>query len=487
MSEIFMETRPIVDNGIVSEPFPTDSAQPEPTRTGSAAEPPPAGDMRFPGEDGGKSLAAMAQRDLVATLQLLAERAQYITGATGAAIALRNNGEMMCRASAGTSAPEVGAHLQVDSGLSGESIRSMKTLRCDEAATDPRVNRESCEALGIASVVVMPLVRGNEVIGVFELFSDKAHVFEARDITALERMGAMVSTALEHALSSLRAKADAEFAAPVEPEGGVAWTGNRPSGDTHIQPSVAGAEATGESVQASEEAAPLQVDPTEPVDAAAASESAVVASYAGVAFQMKAPAKESGATPVANPSMPKVNDPDDILGIASEARATSPAELQAGLQEEVLDTDVPLLPLGADNMQQTPRPGFEEETPVSVAPANVEDQAPPISARTEVSNLRRCEGCGFPVSEGRQYCLDCERKTAREQQPTAKNRARAMEPPSESASSSVQSGLTTADGTPMPRFLHDEPQQPSWLATHKFTVGVIVVVVAGIVIFFLTH
>jgi hypothetical protein len=485
MSEI-METRPIVDNGIVPESFPTDSAQPEQTGTGRAAEPTPAGDMRFPGEDGGKSLAAMAQRDLVATLQLLAERAQYITGATGAAIALRHNGEMTCRASAGTSAPEVGAHLQVDSGLSGESIRSMKTLRCDDAATDTRVNRESCETLGIASVVVMPLVRGNKVIGVFELFSDKAHVFEARDITALERMGAMVFTALEHALTSLRAKADAEFAAPVEPEGGVAWTGNRPSGDKHAQPSGAGAEASGASVQAPEEVAHLEGDSIEQVDTAAASETTVAASYAGVAFHMKAPAKESSATPVANPSMPEVNDPDDILGIASEARATSRAERQAGLRQQELDADVPLLAQGADKMQQTPRPGFEEEMPVSVAPVNVEDQAPP-TARTAVSNLRRCEGCGFPVSEGRQYCFDCARKTAREQQPTAKNRAQAIEAPSEPVSLSVPSMLAAADDTPMPRFLHDEPQQASWIATHKFTVGVFVVVVAGIVIFLLTR
>src|SRR5580693_2593719 len=44
---------------------------------------------RFPGEDAGRSLAEMAHRDLDAALQLLAERAQYITGASGAAIALR--------------------------------------------------------------------------------------------------------------------------------------------------------------------------------------------------------------------------------------------------------------------------------------------------------------------------------------------------------------------------------------------------------------
>src|SRR6202011_5728469 len=45
--------------------------------------------LRFPGEDGGCSLADMAQRDLDAALQLLAERAQYMTEAGGAEMALR--------------------------------------------------------------------------------------------------------------------------------------------------------------------------------------------------------------------------------------------------------------------------------------------------------------------------------------------------------------------------------------------------------------
>ena len=113
--------------------------------TGSDAEQPSSAEMRFPGEDGGRSLAEMAQRDLVATLQLLAERAQYITGATGSAIALRDAGQMVCRASAGSSAPEVGAQLQVNSGLSGESVRTKRTLRCDDAA------RSGCERLAVVS------------------------------------------------------------------------------------------------------------------------------------------------------------------------------------------------------------------------------------------------------------------------------------------------------------------------------------------------
>ena len=126
-----------------------------------------ASSIRFPGDDGGRSLAEMAQSDLDAALQLLADRAQYITGANGAAIALRRNGknDMQCRASTGANVPELGALLSTEFGISGESVRTRKALRCDDAERDPRVNREGCRQLGIASVVVMPVVNDDEVLG----------------------------------------------------------------------------------------------------------------------------------------------------------------------------------------------------------------------------------------------------------------------------------------------------------------------------------
>jgi hypothetical protein len=154
--------------------------------------------VRFPGEDGGQSLAEMAQRDLDAALQLLTDRAQYITGSSGAAIALRRNGknDMMCRASTGSNAPELGVLLSTEFGLSGESVRTRRALRCDDAERDARVNHEVCRELGIASVVVMPVVHDDEVLGVFELFSGKPMAFGERDVSALQRLSEMVETAV---------------------------------------------------------------------------------------------------------------------------------------------------------------------------------------------------------------------------------------------------------------------------------------------------
>src|SRR5208282_3444296 len=159
---------------------------------------------RFPGEDCGHSLAEMASSDLDAALQLLAERAQYITGATGAAIALRRgeHNDMLCRASAGSNAPELGALLSMEYGLSGESVRKRQAMRCDDAERDPRVNREGCRRLGISSVVVMPIVSDEQALGVFELFSGKPQAFDERDLSALQRLSEMIETAVKHAAAA---------------------------------------------------------------------------------------------------------------------------------------------------------------------------------------------------------------------------------------------------------------------------------------------
>ena len=156
----------------------------------------------------------MAHRDLDAALQLLAERAQYITGASGTAIALRRgeHNDMVCRAAAGSSAPDLGALLSMEHGLSGECVRTRQLLRCDDAERDPRVNREVCRELGIASVIVMPIVGDEQVLGIFELLSGKPRAFDERDLSALLRLSEMVEAAVKHALPAQIAPALHEVA-----------------------------------------------------------------------------------------------------------------------------------------------------------------------------------------------------------------------------------------------------------------------------------
>ncbi len=329
--------------------------------------------LRFPGEDGGKSLSEMAQRDLDATLQLLAERAQYITGASGAAIALRQGENMVCCASAGPSAPEMGAHLQIDSGLSAESVRSRKILICEDAENDPRVNRESCRTFGIASVVVMPLVREEEVYGVFELLSGRPRAFEERDYVALNRLAEMIQTAVEHAEAARRAETE------LGPAG-------------NAQPMIVGS----------------------------------------VSPQSREPELVAGSRSHTLKTNSEVAEPETE---SKAGNATVSVEHDAAPALAVSSTVIEMPALVTNSHQQ---------------PAD-EDASSPIST-IAFGNLRTCETCGFPVSQGRRLCLDCEAAT-----PDA---------------------VATADDQDMFSELSDS--NTSWVRSHAYLIATALVAVATI-------
>jgi putative methionine-R-sulfoxide reductase with GAF domain len=337
----------------------------------ASALPPVRETLRFPGEDGGKSLSEMAQRDLDATLQLLAERAQYITGASGAAIALRQGETMVCCASSGSSAPELGAHLQVDSGLSGESVRTRQILQCDDAENDPRVNRDSCRAFGIASVVVMPLIRGEEVYGVFELLSGRPRAFEERDFIALNRLAEMIQTAVEH--SDAAHRAEKELGEPAV-----------------VPSSVAAVPAETESPKAEADMAGDVLE-TDSVESSAETPGTVV--------------------------------------VAAEVSDIAPAS--------VADSRLIAVPESA-NVAQRDFAATGEASPI---------------ATIAFGNLGRCATCGFPVSQGRKLCLDCE----------------------------AASPDAPADGN-----VHGEfgQEPPSWFRSHMYLIGAAVLAVATIAVLF---
>jgi putative methionine-R-sulfoxide reductase with GAF domain len=135
-------------------------------------------------------------------LHLIAERAQNFTRATGAAIALTAGADMICRASAGSDAPSLGARLIVGSGFSGECVRTGRLLRCEDSESDPLVDRDSCRALGIRSMIAVP-VRWNEaVIGLIEVFSPEPRAFSPNDDLVLKRLADMVSASVHRAGAS---------------------------------------------------------------------------------------------------------------------------------------------------------------------------------------------------------------------------------------------------------------------------------------------
>jgi putative methionine-R-sulfoxide reductase with GAF domain len=145
------------------------------------------------------------QWDLEAALQLLANRARYITGAGSAIIAVGEGNALVCKAGSGATAPPAGTQLPIDEGLTSELMAECVTTRlpvkCDDTENDNRVSSDACREQSIGSVLVAPLIDKNDVVGIFQLTAERKSAFEERDVASLQRLADAVRTALEQTQS----------------------------------------------------------------------------------------------------------------------------------------------------------------------------------------------------------------------------------------------------------------------------------------------
>jgi hypothetical protein len=121
-------------------------------------------------------------------LNQVLEQACLATGATGVAIALVRGEEMVCHASTGPQAPDIGVCLDPRTGLSGSCIQTRQLQQCNDTETDPRVDPALCRDLGVRSIVVLPLIDGDELFGVFEILSSRPNAFSQRDLDSLQAL-----------------------------------------------------------------------------------------------------------------------------------------------------------------------------------------------------------------------------------------------------------------------------------------------------------
>jgi putative methionine-R-sulfoxide reductase with GAF domain len=143
--------------------------------------------------------------NLEPAISAITERAQHLTGATGAtgaAIALRAGDEIVCRARAGRTAPDLGVRLQTDAGISAEAVRTGEVMLCHDAERNPRVDLASCRRLGVRSILVSPLRSYRRTLGVFEVLSSSPSAFDERDVATMQLLSSMMVAAISR-ISSL--------------------------------------------------------------------------------------------------------------------------------------------------------------------------------------------------------------------------------------------------------------------------------------------
>jgi hypothetical protein len=116
------------------------------------------------------------------------EQACLATGATGAAIALVQGQDIVCHAAAGPLAPSIGVCLDPGTGLSGSCIQTRRLQQCVDTQTDPRVDSEACRRFGVRSIVALPLMDGDELLGIVEILSSRPNAFSPRDLDSLKAL-----------------------------------------------------------------------------------------------------------------------------------------------------------------------------------------------------------------------------------------------------------------------------------------------------------
>ncbi len=154
-------------------------------------------------------------------LGTIAVAAHALTGGTGAAVAMPRDGVVVCVGRSGETAPELGDRLNVDSGISGECLRTGVIMRCDDASRDFHVDAEVCRQLGLQSIAVVPLRGQYGRVGVLEVFSSESYAFNEDKMEILGRLAGLAEAAWARGavpeVPAAEGEATTEIKALIEP------------------------------------------------------------------------------------------------------------------------------------------------------------------------------------------------------------------------------------------------------------------------------
>ncbi len=134
--------------------------------------------------------------DLGGLMNLVVNRTLGLAGAEGAVVEMAEDDDMVYRAAAGLAQGSLGLRLRRGASLSGLCVLQGQSQRCDDALTDPRVDRAACARLGLRSMVVVPLRHDGETVGVLKAMSAQAGYFTDRHVALLELLSDLVGAAM---------------------------------------------------------------------------------------------------------------------------------------------------------------------------------------------------------------------------------------------------------------------------------------------------
>jgi len=142
---------------------------------------------------------AASDLNLLAAMNVIAERSQELTGASAAVIEIAEGEELVYEVATGEATPYLGMRLAANGSLSGLCIDERRLLRSDDTTVDPRVDAEACQRVGAASMICVPLNHRREPVGVLKVYSGLANNFDDESVEALELLTDLVAAQISHA------------------------------------------------------------------------------------------------------------------------------------------------------------------------------------------------------------------------------------------------------------------------------------------------
>jgi len=146
-----------------------------------------------------QSEIAAADLDSGEVMQLVAQRAQELTGASAGVIEVPDRDEMVYTVTTGDATPYLGIRLDRDSSLSGLALDLDQVLHCNDTEVDPRIDRAASRRVNARSMIAVPLRHGGEAVGVLKVYSSDADAFGPEQVETLQLLTESISAQMAHA------------------------------------------------------------------------------------------------------------------------------------------------------------------------------------------------------------------------------------------------------------------------------------------------
>jgi diguanylate cyclase (GGDEF)-like protein len=132
-------------------------------------------------------------------MTIAAAAALTLTGADGACVEVLDCEEIVNVAAAGVAVEFLGLRLKASESITGECFRTREIMMCSDSETDSRAHREACRLVGARSLILAPLLDGDDMRGVLLVWSRSPGGFLGYESQLLALLANIVGGALVRA------------------------------------------------------------------------------------------------------------------------------------------------------------------------------------------------------------------------------------------------------------------------------------------------